>query len=869
MIQYRTPLVFSFRKVIEHMQLLLRPAPFALETLSSYVTRLATVNHYGGISWITELANLQRADLDTIQEPDELVGLATLSGTPVDVLFALTLPGRLGDLPHKPVIGRMKRSARMLARYNLLGTASRVCPACMVETPYRQLPWLMHEITGCPRHRLMLLETCLCGRPLRFPEILDRCPCGRQAISLPRVGLDPFGEKTVQFMSWLYQFEDTRPEIGYPAEDAGREAILTLVNVLRRWVTFLLGDDVPQSPRYPSPGPRRRLPSATAEVDHQLYTSVFQILEEWPTHFYELLDQQRSTPSTRRMKHRFGVSKDFPVLQTLANRYLDPERFTPFYNAFQAYLASRWDGGHVTRLSPFPATEIPDAGFRYMTLNQAKKVLGCDIGRVKEVVSDGILRARVLSHGADGQRIQVLVDSRSCEELARLWADQLSLAETCDALGIGKSEVRRLHRAGIIPNPTARRFQTEFCCDRAALGALLDQLSQRCTAGSAENGWRKLTGHGVSLCKAINLVLAGAVAIRHSTGTGLNAFEIRSTEMTAVNRAFRREHVGLTVPDVAQVLEMPRVLVKAAVEAGILNPTLISTRGQFFSAGVVEDFRVKYVDGEQAQAILGLARVTWGRWLRRGILCPVLSTDRRFRRHLFLREDIETLRQQTGWAITPSAGYGTGGMEQHPGRGQEDLPPNDQNEELLSTQQAARLLGVSSAYISKIARKATLAVAKRTTKDGRGLRFLLADVLAHVPPHRRPRHVVAPPGGDAQEEGPEHLVGTEEVARYLGVSEAVLRNWVQDGHISYHHKEWPSGRIFFSSGLLSTLTPRTQTVTAGEAAKMFGVHRVHLNEWRRKGVLTPVEGPEVNGMSRYRYRIDDIRRLVAQAKLET
>ena len=144
-------------------QLPLRPQPAELESLTSYITRVAQAN---GLRTTAELAALVGAGYNwrTLRSfPDgsatSVLGLTTLTGctqTDLEAMTFLPLARRFGYA--------YSANSHPLHRF-LQGTLAshlRYCPMCLSEQahPYYRLHWRFLALTGCHLHNCWLLNGC-------------------------------------------------------------------------------------------------------------------------------------------------------------------------------------------------------------------------------------------------------------------------------------------------------------------------------------------------------------------------------------------------------------------------------------------------------------------------------------------------------------------------------------------------------------------------------------------------------------------------------------------------------------------------------------------------------------------------------------
>ena len=157
---------------VEHAQAIwkvlpLHPRPQPLESLTSYITRLAeanglqSINELGALAGGMRLSSLKRRpDYPAAAYP----GLAQITGVPSERWFSMTF---------FPLVQHFGRSMHPHPLHRFLaGSLSpflRYCPICLAEhTPaYYSLLWRFLVLPGCIEHAAGLLDQCgHCGSPL-------------------------------------------------------------------------------------------------------------------------------------------------------------------------------------------------------------------------------------------------------------------------------------------------------------------------------------------------------------------------------------------------------------------------------------------------------------------------------------------------------------------------------------------------------------------------------------------------------------------------------------------------------------------------------------------------------------------------------
>lgn len=129
------------------------PRPQALESLNSYLKRLAQANGIHHLATFSHLTGIAQPEcLLELNPPSTWKQLVVATQCSEKELFALTSH----FLAHK--FAREQTPGRFLA--NSVSLNLRWCPLCLAEQGYYQLPWYFLHVQGCPRHGLHLLDLC-------------------------------------------------------------------------------------------------------------------------------------------------------------------------------------------------------------------------------------------------------------------------------------------------------------------------------------------------------------------------------------------------------------------------------------------------------------------------------------------------------------------------------------------------------------------------------------------------------------------------------------------------------------------------------------------------------------------------------------
>ena len=175
-----------------------------------YVLRLTEKNGYDSLSRIFQSANVNyegthSACMLAFEATERVTGLAQLSCISLIELTRLTyqrLPSNTGVLLHyffgQPVSQDLIRSNR-----------PRICPDCLLESPYCRRVWEFSATTVCPNHRRLLIDECpKCNRRISWSrKNVTVCSCKFDWLGSPRFARSRTGIKAhTPHLSTLWAF---------------------------------------------------------------------------------------------------------------------------------------------------------------------------------------------------------------------------------------------------------------------------------------------------------------------------------------------------------------------------------------------------------------------------------------------------------------------------------------------------------------------------------------------------------------------------------------------------------------------------------------------------------------------------------------
>ncbi len=121
------------------------------------------LSHLNGIPRMSMMEAMTGLELRRIRTGQQLVELARVAGCQAE---------RLSDLHYKKLPARTVEIRGEVLRFpsDVLVSARRLCVGCLEEAFHHRFWWDLAIIATCPRHSIVLTETCSCGQPLGWRD---------------------------------------------------------------------------------------------------------------------------------------------------------------------------------------------------------------------------------------------------------------------------------------------------------------------------------------------------------------------------------------------------------------------------------------------------------------------------------------------------------------------------------------------------------------------------------------------------------------------------------------------------------------------------------------------------------------------------
>ncbi len=652
------------------------PRPF--EDLASLISRAAEQMGYKNPAWILrpeEISySVQPFRLGLLRNRMDYQFFEQLLGLDEEALYRLTLH-RFASKVQAPGQSRSTTAEviqrPLLTRYLFQSlfhpySATKVCPRCLAEEPaYGRLFWSALPVVVCYRHKIFLLDRCpaCCHSiPILRPSVTHcpYCPSGdyreSPVVCPPDDPLFHLGQAQI--------LEGLGIEGASPCEVLATGSVSPLLDLLP-WQCFqlldafrcILGPLFPDAPLLrvaPEDRPLLRAHprphSNLSPLEWAVFIATFHwIWHSWPENFFAFLDAFREARASKGRKRdqarASGVQRDFGVFyeRWLYKRLIDPA-FTFLHEAFERYLGRQYTGGEITsRLLPFKGDSRPLQDRPYLTKVQARAALGIGEGVLQALIGQGILRVLKKPIGSAGKRTLFLIEKASVESVCREWAGLHTVEVVAQSwLGVTKAVVLMLEQKGVLMparGPGEDGYKVRLYRETDLKRFVKEVL--RCAVQSPGPA-----RDGVPLSQAARIMgvplatLLIDILNSHLTPVAFESDQPLLPRLALTRQEMlryreererqRREDLGLlTVGEAAALLGIHDEVLLRWMQQGLLAGERANVRGKkallLIRRTALDTFRQTYLFTEEAARRLGVVRSTVWKYVRKGVLHPVVG----------------------------------------------------------------------------------------------------------------------------------------------------------------------------------------------------------------------------------------------------
>lgn len=400
---------------------LIKPLPIRHESARGYVLRLSEQNGLETPRWLLSLIS------EGVITQKGHVALGYILNRPENALSGLCGPiANLAQL-NAPDLGRLS-----IRYWNT--RRPKFCPRCLTEAPYWRASWDLLFAVACDKHGVRLHDCCpQCEKPLSWDRShIAACACG---FDLRGAALQAASPGAVE----LAREVKIRLQEALPDKN-GIEVLHNLhLESLLKLVWFLGAYS-----RNAHLRPQKVVGLEKVEVAGAMVRQAMVALTDWPRGFHRLLEEIVARRILASSGNKLGTSFG-GFYRALYKSFPGPE-FEFLRRAFEEYLREHWTGQLARR------NRRLSSGLRseheWVSIAEAARQLKVRVGKVKELLADGLLKGHL--HLAKSGRQMGSVSRTSLMAMVNKNEESITLKEARSLLGISRKHAYLLLDQGVL-----------------------------------------------------------------------------------------------------------------------------------------------------------------------------------------------------------------------------------------------------------------------------------------------------------------------------------------------------------------------------------------------------------------------------------
>lgn len=809
------------------------------ESLIGYITRLTEINDYDTPSWIMQLADMGPLLSDasfTFKSSLNLLPLATLAGVEAEKLAALKYEPT--DLSREKFSDCLVFGVRV-PKYIIRPNRPKVCPECLRDFGYLRRVWELTPVTSCPIHKRLLLQECPnCSRPFSWlRNKVGSCRCGCEWRGCSSTPVNDLELKVTRHIHDL---------CGLPTGDKKNRLKRVDDNPiykvdLQHFLTALLlvgGQELGFTDT------RGIYLNHLNNAEIQEYLSgALLTFNDWPEGFYSFLDMLRTRAKG---KGHTGIQRDFDKLDHALYGTFQSRHFDFMRSAFDEYLLTRWDGGHVSNIGRFKK----GMGHRskYLSRTEATAILGVANAAIDLHLASGRLQGKVHTN-RNSKRY--LIERDSVLKLKCELEQTFNLKHISLMLGSHPKRILELVDAGMlkpISGPTLDGFG-DWIFSVGESKELLEQIRKRIPKSISSKiqmtvDFLKATPRigfmGGSFPQFIKDMVDGIICpcSENLKEIGFRKFLFSERELSSYLLKLSRDKVkdAYWVGELTAKLGLTEQSIYSLIARGILTASAKPYRPHFkklVTREDVESFNSKYVVLAKLIPELGTDAGFLARHLIREGIHPVSGGQEDGGRYVFKRSDLELINVAN---LVSEARKKAALKRKEP--------------QVIDLVQAAEMLSVNTETLQQLVENEIITIygKRQQNKKQHGQpQFSIFTIKKYV-------------GWVRDYIG---LVTAKVAARMLNMSTSnFMEIYSRRNRITALNPKGRPKPLYFRKKEVEILAEqKRQTITAPEAAEVFGVNISCIHKMKKSGHLKPVSGPDVDGFGLTLYLRGDIERI--------
>jgi len=591
-------------------KLLIRSGLKSDESFTGYIIRLTELNQYDSPSWIFRRAGigyLRQKCAATSHAPIDLSALASLSNVDLPDLESLRYPtDRRSNSEYRRLFFGLT-----VPQYVIRQNHPKICPACLREAAYIRRIWEFTLVTVCPMHRCLLEDKCPnCGKHISWlRNRVTVCPCNYDWREYKSPAIEN-SELSITLQIHLLchmtvERVSTRPDEIFKSNRLYRMDLQYLVATLIFIASQLIRSGHQRGKRLiDTTGKNFARTMRNVEI-HELLCKSLTVFNDWPNNYFDFLEWRREHIPNRRFTS--GINRDFYEYKSALYYQLAASQFDFMREAFEEYLATKWEGGYTAYLKRLSPALL--ARSKYASKNEAKEFLHITGGGVGRLIALGKLKAVVRQ---EGNVKSFLIERSSLEFVKHEFGQLLNFKQTMAILDVAKQRVYQLLEYGLLKPVSGgcidQRSELAFSLEdiRSLLTVIGSKVEKaRQVAPSESIGFLKtlriLGRKSINIGQFIQIILEGTICpIEVNTKAGLSSMLFSKIDINRYIIELERNRLGETysAAEVAEKLGVGLSNVRFLINKGIIPVCRPAVKGHHdlrISKSTVDIFNSTYV----------------------------------------------------------------------------------------------------------------------------------------------------------------------------------------------------------------------------------------------------------------------------------
>jgi hypothetical protein len=419
-----------------------RTKPKKLESLYSFLHRLALVNHFEHFgSMFSEIISAYDENCNEIHEELYWVGFISEFLTKLDIDIKDLTVNQFDELLVREEINSTNKRVFYRKLYHRYST--KYCPDCINEDFYHRIYWDVSYATICTKHKKEFITKCSkCGEFIRLSRLMrNACRCGMKYTELRAKEADSVSlEVQMVFQEFLFG-EGDRIERN-DQKWLTKDEYLDFSYLFSLLIKGVDSQRFSLSSLYHFEGDIKKIDSNIRKINLKqcnLIVNTLHFLTLYPTKdFTSLIDaiseiDEGLSYTSRRKCDRYRILNEVFTLP----------KGVYYYEIYTEYLNSKVDE-YISRRFSLPPMVV---GTRYMPIYKAIKLLKTEYTTLMNLCNHNLLKLHTTHK--NGKQIN-LIERDSVEKYQAMKNSNLTLSQAMEYLGLNFQHLKEVIRVKLI-----------------------------------------------------------------------------------------------------------------------------------------------------------------------------------------------------------------------------------------------------------------------------------------------------------------------------------------------------------------------------------------------------------------------------------